>query len=124
MKLVDLALVAALKERAEAEDEYTDNVKRQARVTRNQVEITFGVPFCEAFDTKQVAIQNEGRTLRVANHIYLHYDEEGLEVEVYHPVTSSFVGRRRFNFVTEHHHEANLLLLGRLLAKAYLERTA
>lgn len=124
MKLIDLALIAALQERTRDEPSGDDDLEKQnARKIRDRVERLFGIPFCEAFDTKKVTVTNRGLTLQVGDRVFLHLCGDGLEVAAAGPDMIG-VGRKYFGSTEPKYHEENLLVLGRLLAKAYLEKTA
>lgn len=117
MNLIDLALCAHAADESERAYRYTADVKARANKIRTLVGEVFGVPFDEAFDASKAQVKNEGYTLEIDRSIYLHIDEDGLEVVVYRPGCGEFVGRKTFRYVGEQYHQENLIALGYILAQ-------
>ena len=121
MKLIDMALEAYARHERESEIRHTEGVKQRVQDLEGLVERTFGIPFSEAFDVSKVIVQNEGYILQIDTHIYLHWDEDGLEVAVCEPEDQLFIGRVSFRVIGPDWYEANIISLGALLAKAHLQ---
>lgn len=121
MRLFELALSAHDRKVRADEIAYTEGVKHRTKKAEQLVEQTFGLPFHEAFDVSKVEIANEGYTLIVDEYVYLHWNEDGLEIQVYEPgVKANLIGQARFPYLGKPHHESNLIGLGALLAVAHL----
>lgn len=97
-------------------------VKQKIRELEARVELTFGIPFAEAFDTTKVMIDHTGDPFIVVDNFYTIRESEGfLIVEIGRHDAGQKLGSASFHWTGEDHHAENLDKLGQMLAEAHIK---
>lgn len=126
MKLIELALDAAARDRVARARQHEAWLREQEWEVERLVALMFGMPFAEAFDREKTRYADEGYTI-IDGYIFLSEDEGCLRVTVWRKdggPTEQYVGHKTFTMVGPDHYDENLLELGLLLAKAHTTKEA